>query len=241
MQAEYTYFLLFVLVTAVLLLMLLRMFRAAKGTIRQLNYESRRDRLQHERIAREKHFQRRALRRGTHKINGKPNGVGWNQSDRRATRDFHVDEAAHEVFDPVSDVRGMDVRTPWGWPGSNARNGRTRQRRGQSTSARLGIAISDFFRPKQVVNHEVLAERQRCIRALVEDRYGRVGYGSKNAEIEWSKPELPPELIEEREQDQMLAWKMAQDKTRKSHKAPGIRVVSGNSSRIGQHRRAAGE
>lgn len=240
MPTEYTYFALFVLITAVLLLTLLRIFRGAKGTIRQLNYESRRDRLQHERIAREKHIQSKALRRGTRKINGKANSVGWDQSDRRARRDYHIDEAAHEVFDPVSQVRGMDIRTPWGWPGSNARNGDLSHRRA-STRSGFGAAFSAFFRPKQVVDHEVRAQREMSIRALVEDRYGRVGYASKNSEIEWSKPQLPPEYLKEREKDQLLAWKMSQGAADESKRIQGIRLVASNPPGASQRRRASGE
>lgn len=240
MQAEYTYFALFVLVTAVLLLTLLRMFRAAKGTIRQLNYESRRDRLQHERIAREKRFQSKALRRGTYKINGNANPVGWDQSDRRAKRDYHIDEAAHEVFDPLSDVRGMDVRTPWGWPGSKGRNGSV-YGHGPSTASRFGAAVSAFFSTKKLVDEEVRAKRQRSIRALVEDRYGRVCYSSPASEIEWSRPQLPREYVKKREKDQVLAWKMAQDAENTAKKMNGIHLVADNRSRAREQRRASGE
>lgn len=240
MTAEYTYFALFVLITAVLLLTILRIFRGAKGTIRQLNYESRRDRLQHERIAREKHFQSKALRRATRKINGRANAVGWDQSDRRARRDYHIDEAAHEVFDPVSEVRGMDIRTPWGWPGSNSRN-RDLTRLRSSAPSGFGAALTAFFRPKQVVDHEVRARREMSIRALVEDRYGRVGYASKNSEIEWSRPQLPPEYLQEREKDQVLALKMSQDAADRPKKIQRIRLVANNPPGESERRRASGQ
>lgn len=240
MPTEFTYFVLFFLITAVVLLSLLRMFRGAKGTIRQLNDESRRDRLQHERIAREKHLQYKALRRGTRRINGKANAVGWDQSDRRARRDYHVDEAAHEVFDPVSQVRGMDIRTPWGWPGSNARNRDLSQRRSSAPSG-FGAALRAFFRPKQVVDHEVRAQREMSIRALVEDRYGRVGYASRHSDIEWSTPQLPPEYLKEREKEQILARKMSQDAADEPKRIQGIRLVASNPPGARQRQRASGE
>lgn len=237
MPAEYTYFALFVLITAVALLTLLRMFRAAKGTIRQLNYESRRDKLQYERIAREKHRQTRALRSGARRINGKKRQVGWDEADRRAKRNYHVDEAAHEVFDQVSEVRGMDVRTPWGWPGSNGRNSSVSRRRPQARTG-FGAAVADFFRTKRVVDQEVRAQRELAIRALVEDRYGRVGHPSPGGEIEWSRPQLPAEYLKERETDQMLAWKASQDVRERQIK--GLRLIAGKPTGTDKKRKASG-
>lgn len=239
MQAEYTYFILFVMITSIVLLTLVRIFRAAKGTVGQLRDESRRDRLQYERIAREKHLQSRALRRGTRKINGKSN-VGWDQSGRRARRDYHVDEAAHEVFDPVSDVRGMDLRTPWGWPGSGPSN-RNLARRRKSGRSGFGASFSAFFRPKRLVDEEVRAQREQAIRALVEDRYGRVGRHSQGSEIEWSRPQLPPEYLKEREQDQMLAWKMSQKVASETDRIRSIRLVTDNSIGSRARRKVSGE
>lgn len=233
MPAEYTYFILFVLVTTFALLSLWRIVRAAKGAIRQLNYESRRDRLQHERIARERHFQSRALRRSTRKVNGRTH-VGWDQSDRRAQRDYHIDEAAHEVFDPVANVRGMDVRTPWGWPGA-------RSRRRQRAGSDIRSTISDFFRPKKVVDHQVRAQREQAIRALVEDRYGRIRHSAPATEIEWSRPQLPPEYLKERENDQVLAWKVSQEAADKAEKIQAIRLVASNTQPSSAQRRASGE
>lgn len=238
MQAEYAYFILFVLITVILLLTLVRVFRAAKGTITQLSDESRRDRLQHERIARQKYMQASALRRGTRKINGKAN-VGWVQNGRRARRDYHVDEAAHEVFDPVSDVRGMDLRTPWGWPGSN-RHRRISSRR-SSARPGIGASLSAFFRPKKLVDEQVRAQRELAIRALVEDRYGRVGRSSPSSEIEWSRPKLPPEYLKERESDQMLAYKAPQDVEDETKRIKGLRLVNGRSAGAAEPRKASGE
>lgn len=240
MQAEYTYFAVFVLLAAVLILFLLRMFRAAKSTIRQLNYESRRDRAQYERIEREKRIQKRALRRGTRRIDGKADNVYWDQGDRRARRDYHIDEAADEVFDPVSDIRGSDVRTPWGWPQRQQVAGKfTHQRRARRRSG-FTNSIANFFKSKEVVDEAYLARRRQSIRALVEDRYGRVGYNSNMSDFEWSKPDLPREYLEEREKDQMLAMKLAKDVEAEAAKFQALRLVADNEN-PGKRRKASGE
>lgn len=230
MQSEYTYFVLFFLVAAFILLTLWRMVRAARSTIRQLHDESRRDKLQHQRIAREHDMQTRALRRGTRNIDGAARKVNWDQADRRAQRSYHVDQAADEVFDPVSDVRGMDVRTPWGWPGSRKVNGRRPYKPGPPMSERIKTAAAAFFKPKKVVDEEVRARRERSIRSLVEDRYGRVGFHntSQMPDIEWSRPALPRELLEERETDQILARKPSQGVVSGTKTLRGLHVVGGN-------------
>lgn len=233
MGNEVTYFALAFLVAVFLLLTLLRIIRAARGTIYQLQKESRRDRLQRERIAKEREFQQRALRRGTRRIDGKAHKVSWDNNDRRASRSYHVDEAADEVFDPVSDVRGMDVRTPWGWPSSTRKTGAVPNRYARSTRSRVASSITGFFKPKKVKDTEYQLRRERSIRSLVEDRYGRVGQhtASQMPEFEWSKPKLPAELIEERKHDQMLANKPDQDVDLKQDKLRGLRVVDGKASK----------
>lgn len=239
MGNEATYFALFFLIAAFLLLTLLRIVRAARGTIRQINDESRRDRLQRERIAREREFQQRALRRGTRRIDGKANKISWDEKGRRAKRTYHFDEAADEVFDPVSDVRGMDVRTPWGWPSSGRKTGAAPNRYAKTTRARMANSIVGFFKPKQVKDADYLQRRERSIRSLVEDRYGRVGHhtASHMPDFEWSKPELPAELIEERKHDQMHANKPNQDVDLKQDKLRGLRVVDG---KAGKGRKVSG-
>ncbi len=231
MQAEFTYFALFFLVAAFMLLTLWRMIRAARSTIRQIKYESRRDRLEHQRIAREHDLQTRALRRATRNINGDADKANWGQGGRRrAHRSYHVDDAADEVFDPVSNVRGMDVRTPWGWPGSKKVNGRRPYKPGPPLSARMKTAAAAFFKPKKVVDEEVRARRERSIRSLVEDRYGRVGFHSNSQmpDIEWSRPTLPRELLEERETDQILARKPLEGVESDTKTLRGLQVVGGN-------------
>ena len=239
-QAEFTYFAVFVLIAAILILILMRLFRAANSTIRQLNYESRRDKLQYERIEREKRIQRRALRRGTRKIDGKADSVHWNESGRRARRDYHIDEAADEVFDPVTDVRGMDVRTPWGWPGTGSSGSRPVYRGSRRARPGFAASVANFFKPREVVDEAYLARRRQSIRALVEDRYGRVIYSSNMSEFEWSKPELPREYLKEREQDQMMAMKLAKNVEAESAKFQALRLVADNEATKGQ-RKASGE
>jgi hypothetical protein len=239
-EAEYTYFALFVLVTALLVRVMWRMFHAARKTIKQLNYETRRDQLQHERILREKDFQAKALKRGTRKIDGKPPSVQWDSSERRAKRDFHIDEAAHEVFDQATDVRGMDVRVPWGWP---APKGHPRVAPGSTRRSRptgFKDTVARLFQPKQVIDENYLARRQWSLRHLVEDRYGRVGFAQMGlmSDIEWSKPQLPAELIEERKNDQMLAWKSTQETEIQELK--GIRLVADNTKPTKSHKKASG-
>lgn len=227
MGNEVTYFALFFLVAAFLILTIMRMIRAARGTIHQLNKETRRDRLQRERIARERDFQRRALRRGTRRIDGKATMVGWDEKGRRAARSYHADDAVDEVFDPVSDIRGMDVRTPWGWPSSGRKNGAVPNRYAKSTGQRMAGSITGFFKSKKVKDLEYKQRRDHSIRALVEDRYGRVvnHSGSEMADFEWSRPNLPAALIEERRHDQMYARKLNQDVELKQDKLAGLRVV----------------
>jgi hypothetical protein len=237
-QSEYTYFAIFVLITAFVILTLLHMFRAAKSTISQLNEESRRDRLQRERIAREKHFQTRALRRGTRKIDGRATKVQWDQADRRAQRTYHVDESADEVFQLATDNRGMDVRVPWGWPGSK-KNQQASVRRPVRTSQ---SGMSGFFKRRQVIDDEVRARRERSIRSLVEDRYGRVGFHAATtmSEVEWSKPALPKELIEERKTDQMLAGKPAIGVESKAKRVRGLRVVTNKKEQGEKQKKVSG-
>jgi len=238
-DAEYTYFALFVLVTALLVMTMWRMFRAARTTIKQLNYETRRDKRQHERIQNEKHFQSRALRHGTRKINGKPRSVKWDKSDHRAKRDYHIDEAADEVFDYTSDKHGIDVRTPWGWPAPKGQPKAASRTRRASGSRGIGGTIAQLFKSKQVIDETYLAQRQWSLRHLVEDRYGRVGYASSHMpDIEYSTPQLPAELIEEREKDQMLAWKPVQETDLQEFK--GIRLVADNTKPTDTHKKASG-
>ena len=211
MESEYLYFAFFVLAASVLILGSLRMGRAAKTFFETLRQDIRRDRRQRERIEREKRFQSKALRHGTRQINGKKRKVSWDQDSRRARRDYHVDEAADEVFDPVSNRRGMDIRTPWGWPQPQGYKTLAHYRHKTKAPRTIGNRLSGLFRTKQLVDEEVRARRHRSIRALVEDRYGRVGANAHMPDIEWSKPELPQELLEERATDQMFAWKPPQD------------------------------
>lgn len=229
-QSEYTYFALFLLIATFALMTLWRMFRSARSTFRQLNEESRRDKLQHQRIARERDFQTRALRRGTRGIDGTAHKVRWDKSGRRAQRSYHLDEAADEVFDPVSDVRGMDIRTPWGWPGSKKVNGLRPYKARPPVSARIKQAMVAFFKPKKAIDEEVRARRALSIRSLVEDRYGRVGFnaGGQMSDIEWSRPALPRELMKERETDQILARKPRQGVQSGTKTLRGLQVVGGN-------------
>ncbi len=228
MQAEYTYFVVFVLIAASLILVMLRMFRSAKNTIRQLKYESRRDQKQYERIEREKRLQRRALRRGTRRINGKANRVHWDTSDRRARRDFHLDEAADEVFDPVADLRGRDVRTPWGWPQRDMVGGRPAYRRRSTAKSGFATAVADFFKTREVVDEAYIARRKQAIRAMVEDRYGRASMSSHTPDFEWSRPVLPRAYLEERARDQMTVKKLAEGVEAEVAKFSALRLVSDN-------------
>lgn len=244
MQAEYTYFTLFFLGAVFILLTLWRLFRATRRTIHQLNHESRRDRLEHQRIAREHDFQTRALRRGTRNIDGEAHKANWGKGGRRAQRSYHVDDAADEVFDPVSNVRGMDMRTPWGWPGSKRINGHRPYNPRPPASARMKAAVVAFFSSKRVVDEEIRARRERSIRSLLEDRYGRVGYhtAGQMTDIEWSRPTLPRELLKERETDQMLAHKPAQGVESETEILRGLQVV-GDNPRLGKkeiNRKASG-
>lgn len=241
MQPELTYFALFVLGAAFLLLTLWRIFRAARNTIYRLNYESRRDRLQHERIEREKRMQARALRRGTRKVNGKAHSINWDRKGRRARRDSHIDEAAHEVFGLASDTRCMDIRTPWGWPESNGGRRPARYRPKPSIASRLRDAASSFFRPKQLVDEQYRARRQQSIRALVEDRYGRVGYGADASEIEWSRPTLPKEYLEERRNDQMVAGKAARRVQIKTNEFKALHLAPDDPQPRAEQKKASGD
>lgn len=241
-QAEQAYFIIFALVLVLVLLAISRMIQAASKTISQLNYESERDKRQHERIARERERQQYALRRGTWKINGQSSSVQWDRTDSRAHRTYHIDEAADEVFDPVSNVRGMDVRVPWGWPGAKRLNGMAVQPRRRKNSASMGSAIANFFKPKQLVDEAYLARRERSIRSLVEDRYGRAGQlaATQMPDIEWSRPQLPEELLKERETDQILASKPHQGVESGSGNFRGLRVVADNADVGETPRKASG-
>lgn len=216
MQPEITYFVVFVLITAAAILLLWRLFRAANSTLQDLSNESRRDRLEYERIMREKYRQAQALRRGTRKVNGRHRNVNWDQSGRRAHRSYHVDEAFDEVFDLPTDDRGMDFLTPWGWPAPQGYRNLASYRHPKSRRSGFKHSVAQFFRKRQLVDDEFRARRQRSIRALVEDRYGRVGYAPQMQEVEWSRPDVTTKLVEERQTDQMLA-----------RTAPGLNVEPG--------------
>ena len=215
-----------------------RMFIAGRKLIRELRYESTRDRKQAERIAHEQKFQSKALRRGTRKIDGKPRDVDWDQKGKRAGRSFHPDNASHEVFGPASEKRAMDVRTPWGWPsrqGGHANAASTSSKRG------LGRTLSGWFRSKQVVDEEVRARQLQSLRRLVEDRYGRSASGLLPSDMEWSKPQLPDAYLREREQDQMLAWRPDQDRTPDTDQMERLSVVAEDSSSEKDRQKASGE
>ena len=245
LQEEFTYIALFFLLAVFLLMSLWRIVRAAGTTIGQLRYEADRDRKQHQRIADEKRRQYTAMRQGTRRINGKPRskGVRWDQGGRRrAQRDFHIDESADEVFNDVSDDRGMDVRTPWGWPSSSGKQfGPALHRPRRSKSSGIRDAISAFFKTKHVIDDEYRAHREQSIRHLLEDRYGRVGSGSQTPDFEYSTPQLPQEYVEERETDQLLASKIPQDPEAVARKIKVFRIVSDLPHSADNHKKVSGE
>ncbi len=205
MQAETTYIVIYSLAGFLVLLTIWRFIRAAGTTISQIRFESERDRYQHQRIARQREQEYHRFRKATRKINGKARGLNWDESDRRAHRSYHVDDMADEVFDPLTDDRAMDIATPWGWPTSVSK--KVNRFGYQAKPRRRNSAFANFFRTKQVVDDEYRARQQRCIRSLVEDRYGRVSDLPEMEEIEWSAPKLPPELLKERASDQVLGQK----------------------------------
>jgi hypothetical protein len=242
LQEEYTYLAIFILAGFFVLLIIWRFIRAAGSTIGQLRFEAERDRYQHQRIAWEKERQYQAFRKSTRKINGKARRVKWDRSDRRAQRDFHIDESADEVFDSSGDYWNKDVRTPWGWPSSaGKRINPAGYRRRPSLRSRMGKSISEFFRPKQVIDDEYRARRERNIRHLVEDRYGPVGQGPQMTEFEWSSPQLPAELLKEREADQVLAQEFSKDPDKEVRNIKAFRLVSDMSGSADARQRASGQ
>lgn len=241
LQAEVTYVAIFVLVGVFLLLTLLRMLRAAGRTIGQLRYESKRDRLEHKRIREQKYMEFRALNRSSRKIDGKATRVHWDGTGRRARRDFHFDETVGGVFNDMNKFRNMDVRTPWGWPGASGRGISPAGRRPRaSMKTRFQVAAGNLFRNKRVVDAEHRARQQRNIRALLEDRYGRAGQHLTSAEIEWSRPALPPELIREREEARIFANMPSQQSRDVDIKAGSLRLVSDEETKAEENRRATG-
>lgn len=242
MQEEYTYIALFVLVGVFVLLTGIRLIRAAGNAIGQLRFESERDRYQHRRIAAEKNRQFAALKQVSRKINGKPRKVHWNDGDRRAHREYHLEDVADEVFDVTTDFNGMDVRTPWGWPSSSGKrvNPVVRTRKPAKKSG-IGNSVRNFFKTKTVVDEEYRARQRRSMRVMVEDRYGRAGHGFSASEVEWSKPELPPALVRERQSNRIYASKSNQDSEYGLIDAGSLRLVSDRTGTIVEKRKASGE
>ena len=242
LQVELTYLVIFFLVGVFVVLTAIRLIRAAGSTISQLRHESERDRRQHRRIAEEKYRQFVALREGSRKINGKATRIRWDESGRRAHREFHVDGAVDEVFDDTNEFRNMDVRTPWGWPSaSGKRISPAGRRRRPPLSVRMRNAAVALFRNKQVIDDEYRARVQRNIRALIEDRYGRAGHGHLPAsEIEWSKPQLPAELIRERQADQMHVKRESDPSDAQQRTIRALQLVSETKKDTGTKRKAAG-
>lgn len=83
--------------------------------------------------------------------------------------------------------RAARVSAPWGWPTRGARTERP------LLSARLHEITTRLLREKELASHGVPdARRQLCIRALLEDRYGRV-HSDTMTPVEYRKVR-PPRL-----------------------------------------------
>ena len=209
MQAEFTYVAIFILVGVFLLLTVLRVIRAAGNTIGQLRYELKRDREQHKRIAKERNHELLALRQSSRRIDGKAVRVNWDVGGRRAHRDEEADFDSFEVF---NEIPRQEMKTPWGWPSSSGGQGKFSGRlRKPDGGARIADSARAFFKPKKVVDEAHRARQAQSIRALIEDRYSRVDRFSAGSDIEWSRPELPDELIREREANRFFAKRPQQD------------------------------
>lgn len=119
------------------------------------------------------------------------------------TRGEAVPASAHSAraTKPALDRALLHVRTPWGWPMHEERNRVGEPRRG--LSARVQSFTDRLLREKDLVSSPSGDPRiSGSIRALLEDRYGRVNRQSM-AEIEYQKVK-PPRLRDPSEpHDQM--------------------------------------
>ena len=89
---------------------------------------------------------------------------------------------------PVLERELLHVRTPWGWARHEERN---RGENRQSFSESMRSFSDRLFRPKELVNNPKNDKRVHgSIRALLEDRYGRVSRQSAAA-IEYQKVKAP--------------------------------------------------
>ena len=238
LQAEYTYVAILVLLGVFVLLTVWRMLRAAGNTIGQLRYESQRDRYQHKRIADERDRTFSALERGPRRSNISASKIHWDDGDKRAHR---LQEAAGEVYRDINTFPRQEMRTPWGWPSSGNRRGAAGP--GQKTALRNRVSHSTkaFFRSRQVVDEAYRARQAQCIRALIEDRYGRVGHISPVSDIEWSTPSLPPELLRERAAQKLFARQPDQDPGYGKREAGSLKLVSGKADAAPVKRKVAGQ
>ena len=242
LQAETTYTVIFVLAGFLAILTIWRFIRAAGTTIGQIKFESERDRYQHQRIEWQREREYQQFRKASRKINGKANNIHWDDSDRRAHRQLHVDDAADEVFDLTTEPRAMDVSTPWGWPSSSAKKVNRAGYRVRATSRkRKGNAFVNFFKSKQVIDEEYKARRARSIRHLVEDRYGRVSDTPQMQEVEWASPELPAALLKERASDQVLGRDNKKHSIDDMKEIRALRLVSDVPGTVKAQQRALGE
>lgn len=209
MQLEFVYLALFMVSATLLVLLLIRMGRNANDTIRELKREIRRDRRQQNRVQRQRYLESEILRRSARKINGKPLDVGWDNRRRRAHRDLHLGDLPDEDFTRNDHAWLGEFRTPWGWPGMKSNKRLASKRAPSPLSDRLSALARTLLQKKQTVSDESYQlKRAWCIRHLVEDRYGRVEIGPNMQEVEYVQPRLPRKFLEERETDQILAWKV---------------------------------
>ena len=227
MQTEQLYFVLAVLSATFIVLLLLRLGKSASRTIDDLRRESDRDRLQHARILQQKHAQEEALRRTTRKINGKPVKRSWGHRRQRAIRDHQLQGAASEAFDAVSSrERERREGTPWGWPSKAGHKPQKRSVRKRTTRSGISRFWSGLFRKKEEVHSDSYKLRcEQSLRNMVEDRYGRASRDVEMTEIDWAKPNLPSELVQEREVEHMLAWKPEQGPRQMRRETDKLKVV----------------
>ena len=238
MQAEYTYVAIFVLLGVFILLTAWRLLRAAGNTIGQLRYESQRDRQQHKRIAAERDRTLTALEKGPRRVSGKATKINWDNSDKRAQR---LKKAASDAYRDIDTFPEQEVRTPWGWPSSGGRSLSGVRKNRPALSTRVSNSAKDLFRSKKVVDDAHRARQAHSIRALFEDRYGRVGHNIPASDIEWAKPKLPPELLKEREARRFFANQPNQDSDFGENRKNGLKLVSSDNDPVTQERKAAGE
>lgn len=235
MQAEATYFALAVLVTSLVLMVVLRLTKSAGKTISELRRESQRDRLEHARIARQKYFQEEALRRGSRRVNGKARMVRWDASGRRATRDFHLENEAGEIFGSSRRRSfNIDANTPWGWPAQKANHPLVVPSRNKYAEAISGFWKRLVATKKTVGDSEYRSRFENSMRHLLEDRYGRVDHEHKLPSVPWVPPELPEELLEERRSDQIHARKLTSDeeiRMRKKRRVVPVDLKKGKSKK----------